>query len=110
MYIDQFTKKILMIENRPTAIVCYNDKVALRVIDNCRKEGVSIPKDLSIVSFDDSSLAVSSDVKLTTIKHPKEEMGLMAAKCIIDMIEGRIDKPQYTYNAELIVRDSCSRI
>jgi GntR family transcriptional regulator of arabinose operon len=110
MYIDQFTKKILNMENRPTAIVCYNDKVALRVIDNCRKEGIKIPKDLSIISFDDSSLAVSSDVKITTIKHPKEEMGIKAAKCIVDMIEGRIDKPQYTYSAELIVRDSCSRI
>jgi len=110
MYIDQFTKKILSLKSRPTAIVCYNDKVALRVIDNCRKEGIIIPKDLSIVSFDDSSLAVSSDVKLTTIKHPKEEMGVRAAKCIIDMIEGRIDTPQYTYDAELIVRDSCSRV
>lgn len=110
MYIDQFTKKILNLEERPTAIVCYNDKVALRVIDNCRKDNIRIPKDLSIVSFDDSSLAVSSDIKLTTIKHPKEDMGIRAAKCIIDMIEGRIDKPQYTYDAELIVRDSCSRV
>ncbi|NSA60959.1 GntR family transcriptional regulator of arabinose operon [Clostridium beijerinckii] len=110
MYIDQFIKKILNLEEKPTAIVCYNDKVALKVIDNCRKENIEIPKDLSIVSFDDSSLAVSSGVKLTTIKHPKEEMGIRAAKCIIDMIEGRIDKPQYTYSAELIVRDSCSRV
>lgn len=110
MYIDQFTKRILNLEEKPTAIVCYNDKVALRIIDNCRRENIKIPKDLSIVSFDDSSLAVSSDVKLTTIKHPKEEMGIRAAKCIIDMIEGRIDKPQYTYNAELIVRESCTRV
>lgn len=110
MYIDQFVKRILNMEFSPTAIVCYNDKVALRVIDNCRKEGIEIPKDLSIVSFDDSSLAVSSDIKLTTIKHPKKEMGKRAAKCIIDMIEGRIDKPQYIYDAELIVRESCRRI
>ena len=110
MYIDQFVKKLLSAENIPTAIVCYNDKVALRVIDNLRRENIEVPKNLSIVSFDDSSLAVSSDIKLTTIKHPKEEMGIKAAKCIIDMIEGRIDKPQYTYSAELIVRESCSRI
>jgi GntR family transcriptional regulator of arabinose operon len=110
MYIDHFIKKLLNLEQRPTAILCYNDKVALRVIDNCRRENIKIPKELSIVSFDDSALAVSSDVKLTTIKHPKEDMGKMAAKCIIDMIEGRIDKPQHTYDAELIVRDSCTRI
>lgn len=110
MYIDQFIKKILKLKDRPTAIVCYNDQVALSVIDDCRKEAIVIPKDLSIVSFDDSSLAVSSDIKLTTIKHPKKDMGRRAAKCIIDMIEGRIDNPQYTYSAELIVRDSCTRI
>lgn len=109
MYIDHFTKKLLNLGERPTAIVCYNDKVALRVIDICRKENIKIPKDLSIVSFDDSTLAVSSDVKLTTIKHPKEDMGIRAAKCIIDMIEGRIDNPQYTYPAELIVRYSCTK-
>jgi GntR family transcriptional regulator, arabinose operon transcriptional repressor len=110
MYVDHFIKKILSLEEKPTAIVCYNDKIALRVIDTCRREKVKIPKDLSMVSFDDSTLAVSSDVKLTTIKHPKEDMGIKAAKCIIDMIEGRIDKPQYTYAAELIVRDSCKRV
>lgn len=110
MYVDQFVKSILRFENRPTAIVCYNDQVALRVINNLRKEGIRIPEDMSIVSFDDSSLATSSDVKLTTIKHPKKEMGIQAAKCIIDMIEDRIEKPQYIYPAELIVRDSCKRL
>ncbi len=110
MYVDQFTKKIAGMKNRPTAILCYNDKVALRVIDNLRKENISIPDDMSIVSFDDSYLAVSSNIKLTTIKHPKQEMGIRAAKCIVDMIEGRIEKPQFVYPAELIVRDSCKRI
>ena len=110
MYVDQFVRNILKLENRPTAIVCYNDQIALRVINNLRKEGITVPQDISIVSFDDSSLAVSSDVKLTTIKHPKKDMGRQAAKCIIDMIEGRIEKPQYIYPAELIVRDSCKRL
>ena len=110
MYVDQFVRNILKLEDRPTAIVCYNDQIALRVINNLRKEGISVPEDISIVSFDDSSLAISSDIKLTTIKHPKRDMGVQAAKCIIDMIESRIEKPQYIYPAELIVRDSCKRL
>ena len=110
MYVDQFVRNILKLEDRPTAIVCYNDQIALRVINNLRKEGISVPNDISIVSFDDSSLAISSDIKLTTIKHPKRDMGVQAAKCIIDMIESRIEKPQYIYSAELIVRDSCKRL
>ena len=110
MYVDQFVINILKLEDKPTAIVCYNDQIALRVINNLRKEGISVPNDISIVSFDDSSLAISSDIKLTTIKHPKRDMGVQAAKCIIDMIESRIEKPQYIYSAELIVRDSCKRL
>ncbi|MDO5517194.1 MAG: substrate-binding domain-containing protein, partial [Clostridium sp.] len=110
MYVDQFTKKIASMKDRPSAIVCYNDKVALRVIDDLRRENIFIPEDISIVSFDDSYLAVSSNIKLTTIKHPKQDMGIRAAKCIVDMIEGRIEKPQFVYPAELIVRDSCKRI
>lgn len=110
MYVDQFVKKIINMEERPSAILCYNEKIALRVIDNLRKDGIFVPEDMSIVSFDDSYLAISSNVKLTTIKHPKQEMGIRAAKCIVDMVEGRIEKPQYVYPAELIVRNSCKRL
>lgn len=110
MYIEHFIKRLLALTNKPTALVCYNDKVALQVIEICRRDNIRIPGDLSIVSFDDSMLAVSSDIKLTTIRHPKEDMGILAAKCIIDMIEQKIDKPQYTYPAELIVRESCTRL
>lgn len=110
VYVDQFTKKIIDMKDRPSAIVCYNDKIASQVMDICRQANIQIPKDLSITSFDDSHIAVSSEIKLTTIKHPKENMGEKAAKCIIDMIEERIKKPQYVYDAELIVRNSCSKI
>lgn len=110
IYIYQFTKKIIDMKDRPSAIVCYNDKIASQVINICREVNIQIPKDLSITSFDDSHIAVSSDTKLTTIKHPKEDMGEKAAKCIIDMIEGRIKKSQYVYEAELIVRNSCNKI
>lgn len=110
MYVDGFVRKIKNIENRPTAIVCYNDQIALRVISDLRNEGIKVPEDISIISFDDSLLAISSEVKLTTIKHPKKNMGRQAAKCIIDMVEGRIEKPQYIYPVELIVRESCRRV
>lgn len=109
MYIYSFIKSILHMKERPTAILCYNDKIALKVIEVCRSEGIQVPKDISIVGFDDSSLATASEVKLTTIIHPKKDMGVQAAKYIVNMIEGKLKKPQYTYDAELIVRDSCAK-
>jgi len=109
MCIEMFLKKILELKDKPSAIFCYNDSIALRVIEVLRKNGLQVPKDISIVGFDDSSLATASQTKLTTIIHPKKQMGIQAANYIIGMIEGKLEKPQYVYDAELIVRDSCTK-
>jgi GntR family transcriptional regulator of arabinose operon len=106
-YPYQFAKGLLQRADRPSAIVCYNDQIAIRILEAVREEGIKIPDQLSIISYDDSSLAMVSEVKLTTIKHPKAEMGRQAARLIIDMLEGRMDKPRLVYQPELIIRTSC---
>lgn len=106
----EFTKALLGRNNRPTAIVCYNDQVAINALNAIRDEGLRVPKDMSLVSYDDSDIAIASEVKLTTIRHPKDEMGRRAARFIIDMIEKRTNKLSYTYKPELIVRDSAISI
>jgi GntR family transcriptional regulator of arabinose operon len=89
-----------------TGIVCYNDQISLKIIDVVREKGIAVPKQLSIVSFDDSDLAVVSGVKLTTVAHPKEKLGMKAAELIIKMLEepGRVY--QVKIKPELIVRSS----
>lgn len=109
-YPYQFAKGLLQRANGPSAIVCYNDQIAIRILEAVREEGIKIPDQLSIISYDDSSLAVASEVKLTTIKHPKAEMGRQAARFIIDMLEGRMDKPRLVYQPELIIRTSCHNL
>jgi GntR family transcriptional regulator of arabinose operon len=109
-YPYQFAKGLLQRANGPSAIVCYNDQIAIRILEAVREEGIKIPDQLSIISYDDSSLAVASEVKLTTIKHPKAEMGRQAARLIIDMLEGRMDKPRLVYQPELIIRTSCHNL
>lgn len=74
---------------RPSAFVVYNDLVALHMLEVTRQMGVEIPGDLSVVSFDDSDLAVATEVKLTTVSHPKELLGEQAAKLVIDLVEQR---------------------
>jgi GntR family transcriptional regulator of arabinose operon len=107
---DQFTKNLLQKTPRPTAIVCYNDQTALEVIEVLRNQGLKIPDDISVIGYDDSMLAVASEVKLTTIKHPKFEMGCRAGRLIVDMIEGRINRPTFVYQPELIIRNSCRNL
>jgi GntR family transcriptional regulator, arabinose operon transcriptional repressor len=109
-YPYQFTRELLHRVSQPTAIVCYNDQIALKVMEAVRDEGLRIPDDISIIGYDDSSLAIASEVKLTTIKHPKAEMGRQTARFIIDMVENRIEKPRFVYQPELIIRSSCRNL
>jgi GntR family transcriptional regulator of arabinose operon len=102
-----FTMNLLQKKNRPTAIVCYNDQIAIQVMEAIRRSNLKIPGDISLVGYDNSNLAVATEVKLTTIKHPKEEMGKRVAHMIIDMINGEVRKPYFVYQPELIIRSSC---
>lgn len=106
----QYTRYLLQKEEPPTAIVCYNDEIALKAIEAIRDAGREIPQDVSIIGYDNSHLAETSHPKLTSINHPKEEMGRRAAEMILDMILGKADKPRFTYAPELVVRSSCRRM
>ncbi|WP_026566710.1 GntR family transcriptional regulator [Bacillus sp. UNC41MFS5] len=91
----------------PSAIVCYNDQLALNVLNLVRRLGQRVPEDISIVGFDDSSLAVATEVKLTSIAHPKMEMGIEAAKWIVSAVENKDDRPpSIVYEPKLVVRNS----
>lgn len=91
-----------------TSIVCYNDQVCLKLIDIVREKGTHIPDELSLVSFDDSELAVASEVKLTTVAHPKELLGKEAAYMMLKMISEPGKCRQVKMKPELVVRASTS--
>lgn len=93
-------------ETRPSGIVCYNDQLALKVLDQLRDLRLSVPQDVSLVGYDDSVLATATEVKLTSIVHPKQELGRAAAEWIIAAVEKDEMPPSYTYEPELIVRNS----
>jgi GntR family transcriptional regulator of arabinose operon len=99
--------------NRPTAFVCYNDELAVKLLDVVRHLGLTIPDDLSIVGFDDSALATATEVKLTSVTHPKSAIGQKAAELLIDWIEGRSDGEQIQdliFEPRLTLRDSVKSI
>lgn len=109
-YPYQFVRGLLQRTDRPTGLICYNDQIAIQAIGAIRDEGLRIPEDISIVGYDDSSLAVASEIKLTTIKHTKTVLGRQVARFIIDMVEGRIERPTLVYQPELIIRSSCQSL
>lgn len=88
----EFANNLLRKENRPSAIVCYNDQAAIQVLHAIRDIGLRVPEDISIVGYDNSDMATATEVKLTTIRHPKDELGKRAARFLINMIENKENK------------------
>lgn len=94
-----------------SAVVCYNDNMAIKLLDFCKRLGVRVPEDVSIVGIDDSKLASVCEVPLTTVRHPHQELGECAARRLIEMIDAP-DKPveDTLFMPKLIVRDSTSKV
>lgn len=92
---------------RPTAFICYNDELAVQLMEIIRQAGLSVPDDIALVGFDDSSLATATEIKLTTLTHPKTDMGIDAVELLLAMIEGKDRKREgKLYKPELVVRTS----
>ncbi len=91
----------------PTAIFAASDEIAVGVMEAARARGLGIPEDLSIVGFDDTQLARMSSPPLTTVRQPLAEMGRVAVRTALRLIEGEsIDSHHVELATELVVRES----
>jgi len=91
------------------AVVAYNDQVAIEVIRALNDMGLSVPEDVSVTGYDDSYLAATCKVPLTTVSHPQERLGEMAAELLLKIIrEGSLKEGEshVLIEPELIVRES----
>jgi GntR family transcriptional regulator of arabinose operon len=89
-----------------SAVVCYNDQVAIRLIQVMLRNGIRVPEDKSIIGFDNSSISELSPVRITSITHPAELLGQEAAKRLLDMIDSGNRAKSLIMDVELIVKDS----
>lgn len=110
-YVYAFTKSLLSRNDRPTSIMCYNDKIATKVIKVAKELGLKIPEDLSVVGYDnDENISQILDFGITTINHPKEEMGRKAAAMLLSLINKETEKVNYTYIPEILKKDSTAKL
>jgi LacI family transcriptional regulator, galactose operon repressor len=92
---------------RPTAIVCFNDKVAVGTLQAARERGLRVPDDLSITGFDDIDLSQATDPPLTTVRQPLQEMGRIAVTHLMRVLDGhRPEALHIELATTLVVRDS----
>lgn len=94
---------------QPTAIVCYNDQLAMEVIGMLGKEGFSVPDDISVAGFDDYEISKYIHPGITTMIHPKRQLGKTAAEMLVDMINKK-DRASKIFDVDLVVRDSTKAI
>ena len=79
---------------RPSAMVVVNNMTAIGFIDGCRENGLSIPEDLSIVSFDDIEFSAMKGIELTTISQHVDKMSEHAARLMLKQLEEKDAKPE----------------
>lgn len=71
------------------AVVCYNDQIAIKVIQALQDANLSVPEDVSVTGYDNSYMASGSGLNLTTIVHPQEKLGEMAAELLLGFIQNK---------------------
>ncbi|MBN2625937.1 MAG: LacI family DNA-binding transcriptional regulator [Spirochaetales bacterium] len=89
-----------------TAILCFNDDMAIGLMSHLQKEGIRIPEELSVVGIDGLSEGNYTSPPLTSVSLEMDQHGRECARVLIGMIEGREKLEPVTITPRLIVRDS----
>nr|WP_067174542.1 LacI family DNA-binding transcriptional regulator [Microtetraspora niveoalba] len=94
-----------------TGIVCGSDPLALGVIRAARRQGMRVPRDVSVIGYDDSALMTCVDPPLTTIRQPIEAMGRAVVELLVNQIDGTaVATGELLFEPELVVRSSTARV
>jgi len=102
------TKMLLGRRDRPTAIFSAGDLITLGALDAIAEEGIVVPRDLSIVAFDDVESAEFFRCPITVVAQPKEMIGEFAVKLLIDQMKSPAvhETRQIVLKPDLIIRNS----
>src|SRR5206468_4996710 len=86
--------RLLARRERPTAIFCFNDEMAIGVYMTARRAGIRIPTDLSVVGFDDIRYAACMDPPLTTVAQPMRDIGEGTVRLLLEILKDPSVAPQ----------------
>ena len=88
------------------AVVCYNDQIARHVIRAIREVGKHVPEDISVTGYDNSDSASMDGKQLTTVVHPQEELGRLAADMLLHLIRGEETERRIVIEPVLVEGDT----
>jgi DNA-binding LacI/PurR family transcriptional regulator len=96
-----------LVERGATALICGSDLMALGAVRAVRALGLHVPRDVSIVGYDDSLLVGFTDPPLTTVRQAVQAMGDAAVRALLDEIAGLpAPRAEFVFRPELVVRGS----
>lgn len=99
-------RHLLNAAERPTAVFAASDYVAIGMLDVFRDAGLDVPRDISIIGFDDMPFVDLVSPALTTIRQPIAEMGRLAFSLLLDLLDGRKAPPLTRLPVALVERQS----
>jgi LacI family transcriptional regulator len=106
------TRRLLTLDERPTAVFAVNNLVALGVIEAVRDAGLEVPDDVALVCFDDIEYASRMYPFLTVMAQPAETLGSLGTQLLLERIDGRARARgrSVVLSAQFIVRKSCGAV
>ena len=103
--------RLLALEERPTAVFAASDWLAVGGLSAIKEMGLRVPEDISLAGFDDIDVAAYCDPPLTTVRLPAYEMGKIAMRALVEMINnGASEIRQYSLETSLVIRESCAEL
>jgi LacI family transcriptional regulator len=99
-------QRLLQFDDRPTAIFASADMMAIGVMKAIKNEQYHIPKDFSVIGFDDILLVEYVEPPLTTIRQPASQKGMEACSMLIDLLENDVPINKRILPVELVIRAS----
>lgn len=100
--------------NRPDAVICYTDHMALGLLHGFHRYGIRVPDEIAVIGFDDRSAAALSTPRLTTVAQPNQDVGRQAAQMLLKKIAARdasngkrgMKVPSVVVPTRLVMRES----
>ncbi len=104
-------ERVLAILKDSTAVVCYNDSIAVSLMNFCKENNIKVPEDISIVGIDNAKLASICEVPLTTVSHPHQLLGERAAELLMQMLsQPNAENENILFEPELVSRQSVQKL
>ena len=103
-------RQLLDRPDRPTAVFCISDVLAMGAIRAAGGLGIRVPEELSVVGFDDVEYATMMNPMLTTVSQPLYPLGKTSARMLIDQIESGEGKGKIFLEHKLVIRDSTAQL